>query len=174
MTLNDYVLAISDLTITQNAESCVLIAYWDPTGKCWTIGWGHTGADVYKGLVWTQFKADSQLLVDMSSAESAVKRLVTVALTRDQFIALCDFVYNEGQGNFAGSTLLRLINASNFSAADDEFQRWNMSGGRVLNGLTLRRDAEKALFILGTDYTSDTGSTASDSTTVQPGAPNGA
>jgi lysozyme len=164
---NNYTLAISDLSITKDSENCKLVAYWDATGKCWTIGWGHTGPDVHEGLVWTQFKADSQLLVDMSWAENAVRTLVKVALTRDQFISLGDFVYNVGSGNFASSTLLRDINACDMSDAAKEFLRWNESGGKVLPGLVVRRNAEEALFILGTDYTLATPSSVPDNSTVQ-------
>ena len=169
--MNDYQLDISDLSITKDSENCRLIAYWDATGKCWTIGWGHTGPDVYAGLMWTQFKADSQLLVDMSDAENAVRRMVRVALTRDQFISLGDFVYNVGAGNFAGSTLLRDINACDMTDAAKQFLRWDMSGGKVLPGLLVRRNAEEALFILGSDYTLTTGTSTPDDSSVQTALP---
>lgn len=165
--LNDYTLQIGDLSITKNAESCRLIAYWDATGKCWTIGWGHTGPDVFENLVWSQFKADSQLLVDMSTAEQGIKRLVKIQLTRDQFIALADFVFNVGVENFARSTLLLDINTGMMTNAAREFLRWDLSGGVILGGLKSRRDAERALFILGTDYSAVAGSDGSDNATVQ-------
>lgn len=151
--MNDYTLDISDLSITQHAEGCKLTAYWDALGSRWSIGWAHTGPDVFRGLVWSQFKADSQLLVDMSSAEQSVKRLVAVAITRDQFVALCDFVYNLGCGNFESSTLLKDINSQQMTVAAKEFLRWDMAGGKVVPGLLTRREAEMVLFTLGTDYT---------------------
>jgi lysozyme len=150
--VNDYTLDISDLSITKHAESCRLIAFKPIATDPWTIGWGHTGADVFEGMVWTQFKADSQLLVDMSSAEQAVKRLVKVSLSREQFIALCDLVYNIGEPAFSTSTLLRRLNLADWEGTIAEFARWNLSAGHVYAGLTLRRSAEKAEFILGTDY----------------------
>lgn len=150
--MNDYTLDISDLSITKNAEHCRLVAYRPIPTDPLTIGWGHTGPDVFEGMVWSQFKADSQLLVDMSAAEQTLKRLVRVPLSREQFIALADFVYNVGGENFATSTLLRKLNMADWDGAIAEFARWNLSAGKVYLGLTLRRSAEKAEFILGTDY----------------------
>ena len=37
-----------------------------------TIGWGHTGRDVKRGLVWTQAQADAALENDLVPAEAAV------------------------------------------------------------------------------------------------------
>lgn len=34
-----------------------------------------------------------------------------------------------------------------YAGAADEFLRWNKAGGKVLNGLTRRREAERALFL---------------------------
>ncbi|MCD9436513.1 lysozyme, partial [Klebsiella pneumoniae] len=45
------------------------------------------------------------------------------------------------------STLLKKLNAGDIKGAADEFLRWNKSGGKVLNGLTRRREAERALFL---------------------------
>ena len=45
-------------------EGCVLRAYQDTVGV-WTIGVGHTGPDVHKGLIWTQAQADAQLAQDI-------------------------------------------------------------------------------------------------------------
>lgn len=150
--MNDYTLDISDLSITKNAESCRLIAFKPVPTDPWTIGWGHTGPDVFEGMVWSQFKADSQLLVDMSTAELALKHLVKVSLSREQFIALADFVYNIGAHAFSTSTLLARLNVADWDGAIAEFAKWNLSAGKVYLGLTLRRSAEKAEFILGTDY----------------------
>jgi GH24 family phage-related lysozyme (muramidase) len=37
----------------------------------------------------------------------------------------------------------------NYEAAAKEFPRWNKAGGKVLRGLTRRREAEKQLFLTG-------------------------
>jgi lysozyme len=50
----------------------------------------------------------------------------------------------------ASSTLLRELNAGHYRTAADEFLKWDHAGGRVLLGLTRRRQAERALFLSGT------------------------
>jgi GH24 family phage-related lysozyme (muramidase) len=71
---------------------------------------------------------------------------VKVSVTQNQFDALVDFVFNLGQGKFAGSTLLRGLNAGDFSGAAAEFVKWDHAGGQVVPGLLRRRLAEAQLF----------------------------
>jgi lysozyme len=136
------------IAVLKYFEACSLSAYPDPAtgGAPWTIGWGHTGKEVVPGLVWTQAKADAQLLDDLSSREMAVSCAVTTKINQGQFDALVDFVYNLGMGNFEGSTLLRLINAGDMDGAIAQFARWNRAAGKPMRGLTRRRAAEAALF----------------------------
>ena len=133
------------IDLTKASEGCRLTAYQDSVGV-WTIGIGHTGPDVYDGMTITEDDAAIILLRDISSAEEAVKRLVTVPLTQGQFDALVDFTFNLGQGNLASSTLLRKLNAGDALGASLEFDRWNKAGGKVLAGLTIRRDSEEKVF----------------------------
>ena len=79
----------------------------------------------------------------------AVNELVMVNIAQSMFDALCSFTYNLGVGNLKASTLLKKVNAGNFKGAADEFLKWNKSGGKVLNGLTARRKAERAIFLRG-------------------------
>jgi lysozyme len=149
------VLTVADLTLTKSGEGVRLSAYPDPgTGASpWTIGYGHTGPEVHAGLVWTQAQADAALLADMAKAEAAVRAMVLIPLTQEEFIALCDFVFNVGSGHFATSTLRAKLNAGDLDGAIAEFGKWNMAGGHVMAGLTKRRDAEIAEFLLGINYT---------------------
>jgi len=133
------------LSLTESFEGVRLTAYQDQVGV-WTIGYGHTGPDVHAGLTITQDQANDLLMGDVSHAVSAVNRLVTVPLTQNQFDALVDFVFNVGIGNFASSTLLRELNASNFTDAAAQFERWSHAGGVVVAGLLRRRQAEARLF----------------------------
>lgn len=130
-------------------EQCKLEAYPDPgskDGTPWTIGWGHTGADVRRGLVWTQEQADAALVKDLEGAERDVLRLVKVPLNQRQFDALALFVYNCGAGSFEKSTLLALINENRFTAAALQFARWIKNDGKPMLGLYRRRMAERALW----------------------------
>ena len=51
-------------------EGCELEAYPDPVSgdEPWTIGVGHTGPGICKGVVWTQDQADNALAKDIESA----------------------------------------------------------------------------------------------------------
>lgn len=120
-------------------------AYTCPAGVL-TIGYGHT-KNVQPGQVITEEEAEALLRADCADAEAAVARLVKVPLNQSQFDALVSFTFNVGAGNLERSTLLRRLNAGNYERAADEMLRWDRGGGRVLKGLTLRRDAERALFL---------------------------
>src|SRR5271166_2338336 len=129
------------IELTKSFESCRLVTYRDIKGIL-TIGWGHTGPEVVEGLVWTQNQADTQLVMDLQHAVNTVNRLVTAPLSQGEFDALVDFVFNVGSGNFAGSTLLRLLNAGDVAGAAEEFAKWDHASGQVVAGLLRRREAE--------------------------------
>ena len=76
-----------------------------------------------------------------------INTLVKVGLNQNQFDALVSFCYNLGMGNFKSSTLLKKINQADFKGASEEFIKWNKSGGKILDGLTRRRQKEKELFL---------------------------
>jgi len=138
------------LSLTESFEGCNLVAYQDSVGV-WTIGYGHTQG-VAQGMTCTQAQAEQWLLADVADAEAAVSRLVHIAMSQEEFDALVDFTFNLGVGNFAGSTLLRLLNARDIEGAADEFEKWDLAGGVVVAGLLRRRQAEHALFSLGADF----------------------
>lgn len=137
--------------LTEASESCRLTAYPDPAsgGAPWTIGWGATGAGIAPGTVWTQAQADSRLTLDLNARADIVDRYVTVLLTPAKKAALVDFVFNVGEGNFSGSTLLKRLNAGDYQAAADEFPKWNLASGKVMPGLVTRRARERDLFLTG-------------------------
>ena len=116
MSVNNYTYDAAGLSFTEKEESCSLVSYQDPRG-IWTIGYGHTGPEVVQGLTITQQQANDYLAQDIQTASDAVNRLVTVKITQGEFDALVDFVYNVGVGAFEDSTLLRMLNAGDFSGA---------------------------------------------------------
>lgn len=76
-----------------------------------------------------------------------INKVVKVPLSQNQFDALVSFAYNIGNKNFNWSTLLKKLNQSDYDGASLEFGRWNQAGGKILNGLVLRRQKEKELFL---------------------------
>ena len=133
------------LALTEGFESCRLTAYQDVKGV-WTCGWGHVGPEVVEGHTMTQNQADSQLVMDLQSAENMVNHYVIVDLTQGQYDALVDFAFNCGSNAEKGSTLLKLVNAGDMDAAAEQFQLWDHASGQVVAGLLRRRLAEKEEF----------------------------
>ncbi|SRR6266480_661624 len=131
--------------LTEQFEGLRLTAYQDSVGK-WTVGYGHTGQDVYPGLVITKAEAEMLLDIDITGAERVINQHVTVALTQGEFDALVDFVFNLGAFNFSRSTLLRDLNAGDYNGAAAQFERWSYAGAQKLAGLLRRRQAEEAEF----------------------------
>jgi len=137
------------LDLIKSFEGCKLAAYPDPGsgGDPWTIGWGSTGPDIKKGVVWTQAQCDDRLAADVQCFALQVDKLIgPVSTTQSEFDALTSFAYNLGASALAGSTLLRMHKAGRHSEAAQQFLRWDKAGGKVMRGLTRRRQAEAALY----------------------------
>lgn len=131
-------------------ESCRLKAYLCPAGLA-TIGYGNTryedGTPVQLGHTITQTRAEQLFSYILNDFEAGVLSLVKSNLTQHQFDALVSFAYNVGVGNLGKSTLLKKVNKDpNDISIGAEFLKWNKSGGKILKGLTRRRQAETELY----------------------------
>lgn len=124
-----------------------LTAYPDPAtgGAPWTIGVGHTGPEVKKGMVISAAQSSAYLRADLARFEKSVAQLAPVT-TQHQFDALVSLAFNIGAGNLRASTLLKLHNAREYAKAQAQFIRWNKANKKVMLGLTRRREAEAALY----------------------------
>jgi lysozyme len=131
--------------LIKHYEGCKLKAYRDIVGVL-TIGYGHTGGDVFEGQVITQEEAEALLRLDLERFERGVEFQVKVDLTQNQFDALVSFAFNLGLGALKDSTLLKKVNAQDFPAAAKEFLKWINAGGKPVNGLKIRRTAESFMF----------------------------
>lgn len=127
-------------------EGCKLEAYKCPAG-IWTIGYGHTGQDVFEGKTITQQEADNLLSKDLTRFEKFLNRIIKVPINQNQFNALASFTYNVGMGALQNSTLLKKLNNNDLIGAANEFDRWVYANGKKLEGLIKRRKEEKDLFL---------------------------
>lgn len=118
------------------------VGYRDPVGIP-TVCAGHTRTAVVGKRVQTS-TCERLLKEDTTEAQAAVKRLVKVEVTQRQYDELVDFVFNVGGEAFAGSTLLKKINAGQCKAAGAEFMRWVHAKGVRLKGLVNRRAENRA------------------------------
>lgn len=94
----------------------------------------------------TAQQADALLAQDLAAPENTVNSSVKVPLTQNQFDALVSFTFNVGGGAFTGSTLLKLLNQSQYEQVPSQLMRWNKSGGKEVAGLTTRRANEAKLW----------------------------
>ncbi len=149
------------IDLIKGFEDCILTAYNCPAGIP-TIGYGHTGCDVYIGRKITKIDAERILQNDLKIHCNNVRKLVKVPLNQNQFDALVSLEFNIGYGNFASSTLLKLLNTHDYQGAAKRFLFENPnaktdeekykgcfvfdSSNKVLSGLVRRRKTEQELF----------------------------
>lgn len=136
------------IDLIKDFEGCKLTSYQCSAGV-WTIGYGHTGSDVEQGMTIAPEQAEALLRKDLNKFETGVTTLVKVSLNQNQFDALVSFAYNCGLGALKESTLLKKVNAKDFTQASQEFLKWDKCNGKSLPGLTRRRKAEQTLFNKG-------------------------
>lgn len=127
------------IELIKKFEGLSLKAYKCPAGV-WTIGFGHT-ANVKEGQIITKIQAESYLKHDIKLYELYVINNVPYKLTQGQFDALVSFTFNCGLKN-----LKTLIKKRTLSQIGNAILLYNKSGGKVLEGLKRRRQAEKELF----------------------------
>lgn len=116
-------------------------AYIPVPGDVPTIGFGTTG-DVQMGDRITPERALQRALTDIQRFEGALKECVKVPLHQHEYDAYISFSYNVGSTAFCRSTLVKKLNAGDYSGACAELLRWTKAGGRELPGLVKRRQAE--------------------------------
>lgn len=119
-------------------------AYIPVPGDVPTIGYGST-TDVQMGDTITPPKALERLMRDVGVAESAIGRCVNVPLYQYEYDAFASFAYNIGSEAFCSSTLVRKLNAGDYTGACSELKRWVYVDGRRVKGLVNRREAEYRL-----------------------------
>lgn len=143
---------LTAIDIAKQFEGCAerqpdgtLKAYWDPLGKCWTIGWGTTGPEIVEGLVWTQAQADEALQARLNEAQAELLQFSPGPLAPGAEAALTDFIYNEGAGRYEHSTLRTYVDQQLWTAVKLAILQWDIGGGKVEPGLLRRRKAEADL-----------------------------
>ena len=132
------------LALIKKFEGCELEAYQDAVGV-WTIGYGHIKG-VKEGMTITKQQAEEMLLEELVEYENYVLEAVNHQLDQCMFDALVSWTYNLGPSNLNASTMLKVLNAGDYDGVPEQIKRWNKAGGKVLQGLVRRREAEALLF----------------------------
>jgi len=132
------------ISLIKKFEGCEYNAY-----KCaadvLTIGYGHTKG-VKEGDLVTQQEAENLLTKDLEGFEESVIEAVDMPMSQHQFDALVSWTFNLGPSNLNSSTMLKVLNKGDYEDVPAQIKRWNKAGGKVLEGLTRRREAEALLF----------------------------
>jgi len=140
------------LALIMEFEGLRLDAYPDPAtnGEPWTIGYGHTAAagepKPVRGMRITAAEAVKILQRDLGIYERAVMACLDRRPNQNQFDAMVSLCFNIGPGNFKTSSVVRYFNAGDDARAAERFLAWNKAAGKVMKGLTRRREAERRLF----------------------------
>jgi len=139
------------LNLIQEFEGFEPKPYLCPAGVP-TIGFGSTRYFSGKKVTLqdkeiTRGQALDLLKQTLDFYERQVDAFCVDSITQHQFDALVDFAYNCGVGNLKSSTLLKMVNANpNDVKIGLEFMKWVNAGGKRLNGLVKRRNAEVILY----------------------------
>ena len=152
------------IQLIKSFEGCHSSPYRCPAAL-WTIGYGHVlypdqarlkmperasyGIMPEHNRTFEYDEIDELLEKDLQRFQDGVSRLCPTSDDRQShFDAMVSFAFNVGLGNLQASTLRMKYSRGEIEAAADEFLKWNKAGGKILAGLTRRRAAERAMFLL--------------------------
>ena len=158
---NTWAIGQAGLSLIKSAEGFAKVvspdtvtSYPDPAtgGEPLTIGYGTTAVAINQpvtlGELISRATAESYLETAINNEFlPTLRQTITVPLTQNMIDSILSLIYNIGAGNFTKSTLRKRINAQQWCAAGDAFLVWNKAAGKVLPGLTSRRQKERSLFL---------------------------
>lgn len=124
------------------------VAYRDVVGIL-TVCDGHTGSDIIQGKRYTDKECDALTRADLTRIARQVDPHIKVPVSDTQRAAIYSFAYNVGASATINSTLLKKLNARNYSGACDELRRWVYAGGKKWKGLMNRREVEREVCMWG-------------------------
>jgi len=111
-----------------------------------TIGYGHTGKSVSKGII-SEAEASELLEKELHKYKNIVLEIVKVPLTDNQLASLTSFTYNCGRG-----ALYQLVsqegrlNDGNYQSVSEVMPMYRKAGGKIRKGLVKRRSFELELW----------------------------
>jgi lysozyme len=118
-----------------------------------TICYGQTAADGADfSRVYSKAECMDMLGKDLPKYDAPLKKClkpeVYDALPPHRHAALVSLSYNVGAAAVCRSSVVHELNAGDVGAACDDFLAFNHAGGRVLPGLTARRQSERQLCLM--------------------------
>lgn len=118
-------------------------AYKDVIGV-WTACYGETRG-IKPGMTFTKAECDAQFARGLQQFEQGMRKCLDKPddVPIKPYIAYLSLAYNVGTGAFCKSSVARLANAGLYAQSCDRFLVFNKAGGRVIQGLKNRREAER-------------------------------
>lgn len=108
-----------------------------------TVCFGETNVAM---RTYTTEECEEMLATSLSGyASEVLKRNPELRGHDAQLLAATSLAYNVGGAAYARSTAAKRFSEGRWRAACDAFLKWNRAGGRVVRGLTLRREKERAI-----------------------------
>ena len=133
------------IDLLKRFEGCKLTAYRLAGETYYTIGYGHSGADVLPSMTISQERAEELLKIDLVKFENYVKKYVTdIVLTQNRLNALVSYTYNRGVGKLKSELVPQSHTVQEY--ADNIVRLWG-SNQRYKDALIRRRKAERELFL---------------------------
>lgn len=137
----------SGLEIIGNAESCRNEPYYCPANIL-TVGIGSTTGQIEQRK-YSDDEIAKRWVDDIKQSELCVNRFANgFHLPQSVFDATVSITFNVGCTKMQSSTMYRYLNTGQYEQACNELPRWNKSSGKVLRGLVVRREKERALCLL--------------------------
>jgi len=133
--------------------SCIAYPDPGPTGLPITIGYGstfdETGKPVEVGEIWSYEKAVRVKRTILNNFLIQLLQMSPSLATEpcERIAAVLSWCYNCGFGNYRISTFKKKIDKKDWLAASHECRKWNKAKGKILKGLTRRREAEAILIL---------------------------
>ncbi len=138
-------LSTNGYKLIKELEGVRNLAYKDSIGIP-TIGIGFirvNGKKVTMGMYLSDEEIKEEFFKQIAIYEEIVNENVKSSINQNQFDALVSWVFNLGENNFKNSTLRRKVNINpNDPSIKDQFLKWNRAGGKIIPGLTMRREKE--------------------------------
>lgn len=98
---------------------------------------------------YTDGECDSILAKSVAQYEAEIRPCLPANLPDPVRGAFISAAYNIGSGAFCASTMARKAKSGDLRGACNALLLWNKAGGKVVRGLTRRREAERDLCLEG-------------------------
>lgn len=98
---------------------------------------------------YTNAECDTILAKSVAQYEAEIRPCLPAKLPDPVRGAFISAAYNIGSGAFCASTMARKAKAGDLRGACNALLLWNKAGGKVVRGLTRRREAERELCLEG-------------------------